>query len=232
MVAGGVASPAMADETGSHGAGDIAPDGSPVVLYRKLPPGDEPEIIDSAIPPRSEILELGAGAGRITRPLIERGHAVVAVDQSPEMLAYIKDADCVVADIETLDLGRQFPVVLLASHLVNTHADDQRQAFLATCRRHVGTDGVVLIERHEPGWAESAHEASSEQGGVRTTLTDVRGQPPYISAVMVYEIGGEEYRQPFTARVLDDEALAEELRKAGLRVARYLNSRWLAAEPI
>jgi ubiquinone/menaquinone biosynthesis C-methylase UbiE len=52
----------------------------------------EPEIVHGAIPPGASILELGAGAGRMTRPLVTLGHPVVAVDESGEMLARIRGA--------------------------------------------------------------------------------------------------------------------------------------------
>ena len=52
--------------------------------------------------------------------LLARGYSVVAVDDSPEMLAHIDTAETVVASIEGLDLRRRFDAVLLCSHLVNT----------------------------------------------------------------------------------------------------------------
>ena len=212
--------------------GGVAPDGSPVLLYRRLPAGEEPEIIDSAIPRHSTILELGAGAGRVTHPLTARGHRVVAVDQSPEMLAWIRGVETVVGDIETLELRRRFEVVLLASHLVNTDSDEQRRAFLDTCRRHVAANGVVLVERHDPDWARTARESSVERAGIRISLTDVRRDPPFVSAVMVYEVEGRVFRQPFTARVVDDVELAEEVAQAGLTIRRHLSRTWIECVPL
>lgn len=81
--------------------GEVTLDGSPVLLYRRLPPGSEPSLIDSAVRPRSTILELGAGAGRVTHALIDLGHRVVAVDQSREMIQWVRGAETVIADIET-----------------------------------------------------------------------------------------------------------------------------------
>jgi SAM-dependent methyltransferase len=208
---------------------EVAPDGSPVILYTRLPPGDEPEIIDAAIPPRSRILELGAGAGRITHALLERGHQVVAVDQSEPMLRHIRGAERVEADIETLDLARRFPVVLLASHFVNVPEEASRRALLRTCRRHVSDDGMVLLERHEPDWAAWASDGMREVAGVRLGLRDVRRDPPYVSAVAVYEIDGRVFEQPFTARVLSDDELATELESVGLRLDRILNPKWVIA---
>lgn len=97
-----------------------APDGSPVELYAALGPLGEPELVHAAIPPGAAILELGAGAGRLTHALLELGHPVVAVDQSAAMLSHIVGAETVRGDIESLDLGRRFPVVLLASNSSTT----------------------------------------------------------------------------------------------------------------
>src|SRR5919198_5137029 len=52
---------------------DVAPDGSPVEIYRRLPATGEPELIHGAIPAGASILELGCGAGRITHELIRLG---------------------------------------------------------------------------------------------------------------------------------------------------------------
>jgi SAM-dependent methyltransferase len=83
--------------------GPRAPGGSPVELYALAPPEGEPEIVHAAVPSGAAILELGCGAGRITHRLVELGHPVVGVDQSPEMLAHVRGAETVLADIETLD---------------------------------------------------------------------------------------------------------------------------------
>ena len=75
------------------GPGVITPDGCAVELYRVLPAMGEPEVVHAAIPAGAAILELGAGAGRVTRRLVALGHPVVAVDESAEMLACVRGAD-------------------------------------------------------------------------------------------------------------------------------------------
>ena len=52
------------------GPGVITPDGCAVDLYRVLPAMGEPEIVHGAIPAGAGILELGAGAGRVTHRLV------------------------------------------------------------------------------------------------------------------------------------------------------------------
>ena len=44
---------------------DVAPDGSPVAFYRRLPATGEPELIHGVIAPGASPLDLGCGTGRI-----------------------------------------------------------------------------------------------------------------------------------------------------------------------
>lgn len=108
------------------GPGVITPDGCAVELYSLLPPGRDPKIIHDAVGPGASILELGAGASRVTHPLLRLGHEVVAVDESPMMLERIHGAETVRGRIEMLDLGRRFDAVLLASQLVNVPEREAR----------------------------------------------------------------------------------------------------------
>jgi SAM-dependent methyltransferase len=208
----------------------LAPDGSPVDLYLLFPPAGEAERVHAAVPESATVLDLGCGVGRISHELIRLGHPVVAVDESPEMLAHVRGANKVKGSIEELDLGRRFPCVLLASHLVNTADAKQRRAFLRTCARHVADDGVILLERHEPDWAPE-EGVSGRMGEVTIALEDVRVDPPAVAATVRYEADGRTWRHPFDALLLDDDALDEELRAAGLRLSRVLDERgtWVEA---
>jgi SAM-dependent methyltransferase len=132
------------------GPGVHTQDGCAVELYRRLPADGEAEIVATVVPAGGSILELGSGPGRVTHALVARGYAVTAVDNSAEMLAHIRGAETVQADIEDLDLGRSFDAVLLASTLINFPEPRTRTALLATCRRHVRPGGAVLIERRNP----------------------------------------------------------------------------------
>jgi SAM-dependent methyltransferase len=53
-----------------------------------------PSFFDELVPPPGrQTLEIGCGEGRVTRDLKKRGHHVVAVDSSPTLLRYAKEAD-------------------------------------------------------------------------------------------------------------------------------------------
>jgi SAM-dependent methyltransferase len=202
--------------------------------------------VHGAIPARASILELGAGAGRMTHPLVRLGHPVVAVDESGEMLARLRDAaetldaegsvgvETVEARIQDLHLGRRFDVVLLASFLVNEPDDDLRGRFLRTCREHVRGDGRVLVQRHPPAWFDEAAEGERTNDGITFRLRDLRRPGPgLLAATVEYQVGERVWTQWFTARRLDDAALAAALAEAGLTLDAYLtgDGSWVRAVP-
>ena len=102
----------MNNATG-EGPGVITADGCAVEVYARLPPGPEADLIHTHSGPGTSILDLGAGTGRTADPLVDLGHRVVAVDNSAAMLALVRGAETVLADIEGLQLGERFEVVLL-----------------------------------------------------------------------------------------------------------------------
>jgi SAM-dependent methyltransferase len=216
------------------GPGTITPDGCSVELYSLLPPTGEPEIVHAAIPAGAGILELGAGAGRVTHRLVALGHPVVAVDESAEMLARVRGAETVRARIEELHLGRRFEVVLLASFLVNTPDREQRRRFLTATQQHVRDDGCVLVQRHEPAWFETAAAGERTSGGMTFRLRDLaRPGPGLLAATVEYQVGEHLWTQSFTAERLDDQQLAAALDEVGLAVDAYLTAdgSWVRAVP-
>lgn len=215
------------------GEAGVAPDGSPVALYRRLPGDREAAVVAGAVPAGATVLELGCGAGRVTRPLVALGYRVTAVDESPAMLAEVRGAETVLADAATLDLGRRFDAVLLGSHFVNVADVALRRALLATCARHVGPGGVVLVERHEPGWVAAAVPARWEAQGVGFHLHDLSRDGDRLRAVMTYEVDGRRFDQPFDVVEVDDGLLASEAAAVGLALDRCLDERrsWVALVP-
>jgi SAM-dependent methyltransferase len=191
----------------------------------------EPELVHRAIPAGAEILELGAGAGRITRGLTELGHLVTAVDQSQEMLARITGTETVLADIETLALGHRFPVVLLASNFVNDADRGRVRAYLECCERHVLPDGQVLLQGYPRDWVPDTewHDLGAVSARLRRFTLDGR----LLRGEMEYVVGGQNLYHAFEARLITGEELDRELDAAGLRRQRYLDERgaWIEAVP-
>ena len=203
-----------------------APDGSPVELYARLPDLGEGDVVASVLRAGASVLELGCGTGRITRQLVRLGYRVTAVDESPEMLTHVREAETVQAQIEGLDLGRRFDAVLLASNLV-TAEPEQRRAFLETSRRHAD---LVLVEGLPLGWMPEDGERTL--GDVVSRLRVDRIEEGVAHGEMEYEAGGETWRHAFAMRVFADDAeLDGALAEAGLRLERRLDPRWFVAVP-
>jgi SAM-dependent methyltransferase len=213
----------MGQNTGT-GPGVIAPDGCAVELYARLPAWREPGVIHDAADDGATILELGCGTGRVTHPLIELGHEVTAVDESPEMLARVKGAQTVLARIQDLDLGdRRFDAVVLGSHLFNVPDDDLLRAWLAICRRYVADDGSVLIEHHPPSWFETVADSERTADGVIFRISGVRRPGPgLVSATVEYASADQVWTQSFTTRVVAEADLPRLLEQEGLAFAGYL----------
>ncbi len=217
------------------GSGAITPDGCAVELYTRLPVGDEPEVIAGVAPAGARILELGCGVGRMTHPLIERGFAVTAVDESAEMLERVRGARTVHASIEELDLGEKFDVVLLASFLVHTGDPEVRRGMLATCLRHLADDGFVLIQREGEDYHTNVPRERVDARGftVRIASTEPIGDGVH-SVFAEYSFPDGEWTQTFRSRPMTKEQFEQALAESGLTVDRYLTEDriWVKAVPV
>lgn len=202
----------------------VAPDGSPVGLYARLPERSrDAALISRALPAGAAVLDLGCGTGRLAEPLARLGHQVTGVDAEPAMLAQLRAATGVHADIATLDLDVRFPAVLLMSHLANTGDADVAAAFLAAARRHLQETGLLVLERYPPGWVMACEDFVREADGVRYVFTVLDRTADVLTATIRYEFDGAAAEQRFTARDLDDARLAALAARARLRPASRLD---------
>jgi cyclopropane fatty-acyl-phospholipid synthase-like methyltransferase len=88
-----------------------------VELYKLLEYQDELECILPQLEPGTAVLELGCGVGRLTRPMLDRGLRVTAVDNSKAMVAEVPtQARVLTASIEDLDLPEPEIIELLGNH--------------------------------------------------------------------------------------------------------------------
>jgi SAM-dependent methyltransferase len=207
--------------------------GAPVELYRLLEAAGEPELIDRELPEGAQILELGAGSGRITRPLIGLGRRVVAVDFNPDMLALVEGAETIEARIQDLNLGRTFGGVLLMSNLINQPELAERLALLRAIQRHLEPHGVALIERYDPEAGEDPTPTEHERYGITIRAFDIRREGKLLYQKIEYDAGarGRWMVDLEGARILSDDEILADLAAAGLRLLRWIDERhrWLAA---
>jgi SAM-dependent methyltransferase len=216
------------------GPGPQTLDGCSVEFWKLLPAGVEPSLIASTVPPKGSILELGAGVGRITHPLVELGYRVTAVDNSSEMLAEIRGATTVLSDIEDLTLGTSFDAVVLGSFLIHAPGPGARAALLEVCKRHAKPSGVVLIQHYRDGWLASAIPGFiGEKDGIKTFVDDAAQDGRLVRMTLRSEAASGTWTQSFTAETLSQSELDDALTNAGLSFERHLDqgSSWLLARP-
>ncbi|ADB33421.1 Methyltransferase type 11 [Kribbella flavida DSM 17836] len=217
---------------GGSGPGAITPDGSAVELYLRSSSQGEEQVIDEAIERDSEILELGCGTGRITRPLLARGHRLVAVDESPDMVGRVTGIETVCARIEELRLDRRFDVVLMMSFLINAPDAEARRRLLATCAYHVRPGGQVILQQHDR--ASFAGPRVLENGNRRLVISDVEHLPGDVdAATMTHTVDGHTWSQRVVVQNLTEDQLTAALGEVGLELAGYLTQdrTWLTARP-
>jgi SAM-dependent methyltransferase len=103
------------------------------------------------------VLDLGCGTGNHALPLAARGFDVIGVDRSESMLAQARkkaarssplERDAYYqADIQTLNLGRQFDATLLMFAVLGYQLDDAEvTAALRTARHHLRPGGLLLFD--------------------------------------------------------------------------------------
>ncbi|MGV9882038.1 class I SAM-dependent methyltransferase [Streptomyces sp. NPDC003006] len=221
------------------GPGAITPDGCAVDLYTRLSVGDEPDVIAGAVPPGSHILELGSGAGRVTRPLLERGFRVTAVDESAEMLEKVATLDggvrTVRSPIERLDLDEKFAVVMLASFLVHTGDVAVRRGMLRACRSHVTDGGCVLIQREGEDYHTNLPRERVDPGGYTIRIVSAEPVGDGVNEVRAeYVFPDAVWTQTFRARPLTRAQFEAALAEEGLKVDKYLteDGTWVRAVPV
>lgn len=106
-----------------------------------------------------EVLELMAGTGRVSLPLLQAGARLTCVDSSSAMLARLRtklaqqglSAEIFQMDVRNLALHKQFGLVIIPFHSFGeiTSPADQRQALLSIYE-HLSEDGRFICTLHNP----------------------------------------------------------------------------------
>jgi SAM-dependent methyltransferase len=147
--------------------------GSAAAAYERGRPSYPPEAIDWLLPPGAhDVLDLGAGTGKLTTRLVERGLDVVAVDPIPDMLevlrASLPDTPALEGTAEDIPLqDNSVDAVLVAQAW---HWVDPARALPEVARvlRPGGRLGLVWNTRDERlGWVRELGQIIGSDGDQR-----------------------------------------------------------------
>jgi len=108
---------------------------------------------------KGEILEIGAGTGRITIPLLERKINVTALDIAPKMLDILKNklhrkklsANVICSDMRKFKIKQKFDAIIVTyrtfQHMYSVK--DQKDA-LNNIKKHLKNKGILIFDVYNP----------------------------------------------------------------------------------
>lgn len=180
------------------------------------------------------ILDIAAGSGRLTVPLVRSGRRVTAVDLSDDMLTHLRRAlpddsmwECVLADMRDFRLGRRFGLVIIGATSITLLDRAGRSLLYDTVRGHLADDGVFALTVAGGASAESLAVQRDQEIGVPgpggeeaylfSQQVEERGAVRVVNWARASDLlaGGEVTVFTSRLRVLDHEVLSRELVDAG-----------------
>jgi SAM-dependent methyltransferase len=134
--------------------------GEEAAAYERGRPSYPPEAIDWLLPPGArDVLDLGAGTGKLTVRLVERGLDVVAVDPIPEMLEVLRrslpDTPALLGSAEEIPLPDASVDSVLVAQAWHWFDPERAVSEVARVLRPGGRIGLVWNVRDErSGWVK------------------------------------------------------------------------------
>ncbi|NDJ54949.1 MAG: class I SAM-dependent methyltransferase [Chloroflexi bacterium] len=108
-----------------------------------------------------KVLELAIGTGRVAIPLAKRGLAVQGIEASEEMVAKLRekpggsDIPVTIGDMAEVRLTETFDLVYLVFNTIfNLTTQDAQIRCFQNAARHLGANGVFVIETVVPDFSE------------------------------------------------------------------------------
>ncbi len=115
------------------------------VYVRKKSPTSSHEKILSMLKPQCRILDLGSGAGKLSRSLEKRGHDVVSIDEYPVSLLDVipeKYLQHNLDDYKAIKFDREFDYILLSEILPKIK---DHEGFLRYIQKFLKEDGRIIV---------------------------------------------------------------------------------------
>ncbi|MFF8188027.1 daptide-type RiPP biosynthesis methyltransferase [Microbacterium sp. NPDC016588] len=195
------------------------------------------EVLDIARRVGPAVLDLAAGSGRVTLPLVRIGKRVTALDLSADMLARLREAlpagtscDVVVADMCDFDLGRDFDLIVLAATSITLLGPDDRRGLFATVFRHLAPRGAFVLSVAGGGALRTLRESADHEIAVGSTVYLQSQQVEHEGACRVVNwmplplppAPGPVPVLTTRLHILDETAVTGELQDAGFAVPEVI----------
>jgi len=151
-------------------------------------------------------LELGCGAGALTRELLQATDDVVGVDISPAMVEFCRSAlpggRFLVGELGDLSghADGAYDVVVAGANVLDVVAHEDRPRVLAEIRRVLAADGLLYFSTHNRNSVEALRQA---QHG--PTLRLVRSPYRQLRSLASYAVGTVNHRRLARHQVLDPD---------------------------
>lgn len=148
-----------------------------------------------------EILDIGAGTGRIAIPLAEKGVKVTCVEPSPAMRRVFKarlgrhpelskNITLIEGDAQSFNIEHPFPAAFLSGCFDHFLSDRQRESALRNVHRHLIMEGIMVFDVFLGRTEESGlHPASSVVDGsieYRRYVATSRASPETMTVTLVF----------------------------------------------
>jgi len=173
--------------------------GSAAAAYERGRPSYPPEAIDWLLPRGArQVLDLGAGTGKLTTRLVERGLHVVAVDPIPEMLEVLRtslpETPALLGTAEEIPLDDNSVDAVLVAQAWHWFDPKRAIAEVARVLRPGGRLGLVWNTRDERlGWVRELGRIIGRDGDPLEKKTTL---PPPFTELQRHQVEWTNYLTP------------------------------------
>lgn len=199
-----------------------------------LAAGAAPAIVDrlrGSRRPVHRVLDIGCGAGPLTRVLVDAGFEVIGIDASAELLAFarnaVPEARFVEASLYEFELPRCDAIIALGEPLTyheNIEAADAKvHDFFCRAAKALPAGGMLIFDVIETG-EPTLTSRSWFSGDDWSVLVDTREDAPartLVRAIETFRREGELYRrghEMHRVRLFDSQTLRTQLERCGFVV--------------
>lgn len=189
------------------------------------------EIVALAATTHGPILDVAAGAGRLTLPLLTLRRPVTALDLSASMLGILDDKlrrlpaatrdRCVLVEADMTDfaLAERFGAIVVGTTSISLLLDaEARRRALARMRQHLAPGGRLLITTVDVDGADHAPVRLQVGDTAYTVFEKVRPEAGSRTMTVLAQAGGTARAFTSTVAIVPAQTLVDEIRAAGFSI--------------